>query len=218
MSKKDDRVPVYAVIKDGKVMDLLGGPDDVAQPVELWVSSSEKHKLEAQLAALEEQYAERRREELDWKVEYLLLRDRVENPHCYNELGEPTAEALADEGTKGGPIYGAPTERTPERRRVVTLQERLLELAGIFYARARDQNRTPGEQGAWRRAFKELLVLKHHSMSRPDLPLCRKCGGTGGVCPSQCSTPQFGGEPEPETCDCLKGFDPHGSVEALIDD
>jgi hypothetical protein len=100
---------------------------------DIWVLASEKRALEKRVAELEEEL----RGQAHWKTEYLLLRDRLENPHLYDNRGCPTPEAL--DKPKGGPIYSAPPVEPEDRRRVVTIRERMLELASAFFHRSNDK-------------------------------------------------------------------------------
>jgi hypothetical protein len=192
---------------------------------DVWVLASEKRVLEKRIEELKKEL----RDQVHWKTEYMLLRDRLENPHCYDSKGSPTPEAL--EKPKGGPIYSAPPVEPDERRRVVTIRERMLELASAFFHRSENEELSDAEREAWKRAYTELVVLRHHGMDRPDLPLCLKCGGTGTMFPTALEWVETDehnhhhkmrdGKPMVEIrrkCDCQGGFDPNGDIDEIIDD
>jgi hypothetical protein len=231
-SSEDDNVNVVTVVvKDGEPVQALCGPDDVMDTVELWLPSSEKRRLEERIKELEGQLRENSKEDVHWKVKYLCAKDRLENPHLYDKKGCPTPEGLEEQQPKGGLIYGVPLEEHMERRRVVTLRERVLELGSAFHHRSRDENLSAEERSAWRRAYIETMVLRHHAMDHPDLPLCLKCGGTGEAFPSEweltpceehsrhtvlCTTePMYLGR---KSCICQGGFDPDADINDVIDD
>jgi hypothetical protein len=221
----DEKVDVTLVVKDGQVTDVLGCPEDAAKPVELWLPSSEKRALEERIEKLHEQL----REAEHWRVEYLFLKDRIENPHLYDKKGCPTPEAL--EAPQGGPIYSGPPVDPEGRRRVVTIRERMLELASAFYHRGNNESLSDAARAAWKRAYVDLIVLRHHGMDRPDLLLCLKCGGTGDVFPTELEWIETSkGNPHHEMrdgkpmvqvskkCSCQGGFDPNGNLDEVIDD
>jgi hypothetical protein len=228
-SLEDDFDTFTIVVKNGEPVKVLCGPDGVTEAVELWMPSSEKRRLEERIMDLERRLSEKGGEDIHWKAEYLLLKDRIENPHLYDDNGCPTAEAL--EGPKGGPIYGSPPLASEKRRRVVTIRERVLELANAFYHRGNDERLSAGARAAWKRAHCDLVVLRDHSMDRPDLPLCLKCGGTGDAFPTELEWIETDkGNPHHEMrdgkpvvqickkCDCEDGFNPSGDINDIIDD
>jgi len=193
---------------------------------DLWIPSSEKKRLEDLVAKLQEQLRERSREDVHWRTEYLVLRDRVENPHLYDAKGSPTPEALE---LKGGPIYGAPLVKPQDRRRVVTIQERMLELASAFYHRSHSNSLDKATREAWTRAYIELISLRYHGMSRPDLPLCLKCGGTADAFPTKMElvlrSDSDGKDKRlqqkvrrKKPCTCENGFDPDADINDIIND
>lgn len=192
---------------------------------EVGVLASEKRDLERKVERLQRELGGQAR----WEMEYKLLRDRVENPHLYDNKGCPTPEAL--DAPKGGPIYAGPPVEPEERRRVVTIRERMLELASVFYRRSNDEALSLTARAAWKRAYVDLVVLRHHGMDRPDLPLCQRCGGTGDVFPTELEwidtddrNPHHkmrDGKPMVEVCKkcgCQDGFDPNGNIGDIIDD
>jgi hypothetical protein len=199
---------------------------------DIWVLASEKQALEKRVAELEQEL----RDQVHWKTEYLVLRDRVENPHLYDSKGCPTPEA--QQGPKGGPIYSSPPLAPEDRRRVVTIRERMLELASAFYNRSKDEDFEITEQEAWARAYAELVTLYHHGMERPDLPLCLKCGGIGKAYPNETiwtdlpdyivpgsadakTVRKIDGKmmvPRLKSCSCENGFDPNADINEIIDD
>lgn len=216
------KVTAATVEEGGQVTDVCS--DDLVTSVELWLPSSEKRQLEKRIEELENEL----RGQVHWKTEYLLLRDRLENPHLYDDKGCPTPEAL--EGPKGGPIYGSPSLAPEERRRVVTIRERILELGSAFYHRGNDKRLSSGQRSAWKRAYVDLMVLRHHGMDRPDLPICLKCGGTGDVFPTELEWVEtnernrhatiHGGRPmiqKCKPCGCQDGFNPDGDIDEIID-
>lgn len=222
---------VTVVVKDGDPVDVIGGRDDTAEMVELWLPSSEKRRLEAKIEELQEQVRKHARDETHWKVEYIMVKDRLENPHLYDNKGCPTDEALEKMEKKGVPIYGVPQEEPPERRRVVTIRERMLELGSAFGHRSRDESLGEEARAAWKRAYAELVVLRHHGMERPDLPLCLKCGGLGSAFPDEYEWKETSkGNPRGElrdgrpmvqmrkSCTCESGFDPDADINDVIDD
>lgn len=241
------RFDVTLVVQDGQVTEVLGCPEDVAEPVDLWLPASEKRRLEKRIEELQERLRVRQNEEsegVNWRIEYLILRHRCENPHLYDSKGCPTPEALEKEQPKGGPIYSAPMgDAIPEHcedRRVVTMHERLLELASAFRNRADDDSLTVPEQQAWMRAFVDLITLRHHGMDRPDLALCLKCGGTHRAFPEEtewvdapdyvkpgskdaerAQAKEVDGKlmvPQLKRCSCQEGFDPDADITQIIDD
>jgi hypothetical protein len=200
--------------------------------VELWLPASEKRRLEARIAELESRLHDKSTNDIHWKAEYIFLKDRVENPHLYDNKGCPTPEGLEIQHPKGGPIYsGPPLYPEGERRRVVTLRERMLELASAFHNRSNDESLSLTARAAWKRAYVDLIVLRHHGMERPDLPLCLKCGGTGDAFPTELKWVETDrhdphhmmrdGKAMVEVCkkcDCEDGFDPDGNIDDIIDD
>jgi hypothetical protein len=107
----------------------------------------------------------------------------------------------------------------------------MLELASAFYHRGNDESLTDAARAAWKRAYVDLIVLRHHGMDRPDLPLCLKCGGTGDVFPTELEwiatdkrNPHHemrDGKPMvqvPKKCGCDGGFNPNGDIDDIIDD
>lgn len=223
----DGRFDATLVIEDGVVVDVIGLPGEVpkVENVELWLPSSEKRRLKERIAHLEEQLGG----QAHWEIEYKLLRDKLENPHLYDNKGCPTPEAL--DAPKGGPIYAGPPVEPHERRRVVTIRERMLELASTFYNRSRDESLSAEARAAWKRAYEELVILRHHGMDRPDLPLCLKCGGIGTAFPTTFEYVEAtAGTDNAElrqgkwvikkhvSCGCNEGFDPNGNIDDVVDD
>lgn len=229
--EEGETVDVTLVVKDGEVVDVLGCPEDAAQPVELWMPASEKRRLEERIKELEGRLREGSKEDVHWKVEYLCAKDRLENPHLYDNKGCPTPEGLEEQQPKGGLIYGVPLEEHMERRRVVTLRERMLELASAFHHRSNNETLSVSARAAWKRAYVDLVVLQHHGMDRPDLPLCLKCAGTGDIFPTELEWVETrsrspyaemrDGKPmfrECKKCTCQGGFDPDADINDVIDD